>query len=101
MGITVQGFSGDGMFAHRRAPLRSCDARARFADNGGYGIFSLHSEQVHYQDYVSHGNGDAGFYVGESPMADVRIHDNMAYDNHAEGLLFRDSLGGKIVDNEF
>ena len=71
------------------------------SSNGGYGAFALHSERVHYKDSVSHDNGDAGFYVGESPMADVRIHDNVSYDNHAEGLLFRDAMGGKVVDNEF
>ena len=98
-GITVQGFSGDGVFALGTDHLDVDDAT--FADNGGYGIFAFHSSQVHYADTVSHGNGDAGFYVGESPGADVRIHDNVAYDNRAEGLLFRDSIGGKIVDNEF
>jgi len=98
-GVTVQGFSGDGIFALGANHIDLEDAT--LADNGGYGILALHSLQGHYKEKVSFGNGDAGFYVGESPMADVRIHDNKSYDNHAEGLLFRDSMGGKIVDNEF
>jgi len=98
-GITVQGFSGDGIFALGANHIDL--EHGTLADNGVYGIFSLHSQRVHYKDNVSHDNGDAGFYVGESPMADVRIRDNVSYDNNAEGLLFRDSLGGKVVDNEF
>jgi parallel beta-helix repeat protein len=98
-GITVQGFSGDGAFAIGTDHLDV--EHATFADNGGYGIFAFHSNRVDYEDSVAHGNGEAGFYVGESPTADVRIHDNVAYDNRAEGLLFRDSMGGQIEDNEF
>jgi nitrous oxidase accessory protein NosD len=98
-GITVQNFSGDGVFALGANHI-DID-HMTLSGNGGYGAFALHSQRVHYKDSVAHDNGDAGFYVGESPMADVRIHDNVSYDNHAEGLLFRDSLGGKIVDNEF
>jgi nitrous oxidase accessory protein NosD len=45
-------------------------------------------------------NGDAGFFVGESPAANVRITDNSSYDNKAEGILFRDALGGSITDNQ-
>jgi len=97
-GIEVKGFSGDGVFA---VATKHLDVRdAEFASNGGYGIFALHSESVHYHDNKSHDNGDAGFYVGESPHANVRIDGNRSYRNTAEGILFRDSMGGKIHDNK-
>ncbi|MEP6625784.1 MAG: right-handed parallel beta-helix repeat-containing protein [Acidimicrobiia bacterium] len=98
-GIEVRGFSGDGVFAVATKHLDVHDAE--FASNGGYGIFTFHSETVHYHDSKSHDNGDAGFYVGESPKANVRIDGNRSYRNRAEGILFRDSMGGKIHDNKF
>jgi len=96
--IEVKGFSGDGVFAVATKHLDVSDSE--FAANGGYGIFALHSEAVHYHDNKSHDNGDAGFYVGESPKANVRIDGNRSYRNTAEGILFRDSMGGKIHDNK-
>ncbi|MGZ6927055.1 MAG: right-handed parallel beta-helix repeat-containing protein [Acidimicrobiia bacterium] len=97
-GISSRGWHGDGAFAVATDHLDVHDSR--FAKNDGYGIFTFHSKRVHYHDSVSHDNGDAGFYIGESPNADVRVDGNMSYDNTAEGILFRDSQGGKIFDND-
>ena len=54
---------------------------------------------MHYHDSFAYLNGDAGFYVGESPKPNVEIEGNHTYPNQAEGILFRDSLGGEIKDN--
>lgn len=97
--IASVGWSGDGAFAVATDHLDVHDGT--FANNGGYGIFAFHSKKVHYHDSVSHDNGDAGFYIGESPEADVRVSGNVSYRNLGEGLLFRDSQGGKIYDNRF
>jgi len=96
-GIAVRGFSGDGVFAIGAEDFGVHDAR--FSRNAGYGIFSLHSHNVHYHDSFSYFNGDAGFYVGESPEANVDIEGNHTYANQAEGILFRDSQGGEIANN--
>ena len=98
-GIASVGWSGDGAFAVATDGLDVRDGE--FGSNGGYGIFALHSKHVRYTDSFSHDNGDAGFYIGESPGADVRVEDNVSSHNRGEGLLFRDSLGGKIHDNTF
>lgn len=97
--IRSTGWSGDGAFAVASDHLDVHDSE--FSHNGGYGIFALHSKRVHYHGSRSHDNGEAGFYVGESPQANVRISDNVSYRNLGEGLLFRDSQGGKIYDNKF
>ena len=98
-GIASVGWSGDGAFAVATDGLDVRDAE--FGSNGGYGIFAFHSKHVRYTDSFSHDNGDAGFYIGESPGADVRVEHNTSSRNRGEGLLFRDSLGGKIHDNTF
>jgi hypothetical protein len=96
--ITSTGWSGDGAFAVASDHLDVHDSE--FSHNGGYGIFALHSKRVHYHDSSAHDNSEAGFYVGESPEANVRIRDNVSYRNLGEGVLFRDSQGGKISDNK-
>lgn len=97
-GLTVRGFSGTGVFALGAAGLRAVGDVVE--DNGGYGIFALRSERVTYLDNTARRNVDAGFYIGESPAADVLIAGNRAYGNR-EGLLFRDSLGGLVSGNRF
>jgi len=96
-GISVRGFSDSGVFAMGASHFDVRDAR--FSRNAGYGIFALHSRSVHYHDSFAYFNGDAGFYVGESPNADVEIEGNHTYSNRAEGILFRDSMGGVIDHN--
>lgn len=97
--ITSVGWSGDGAFAVATDHLDVHNSE--FGDNGGYGIFAFHSKRVHYHDSKSHGNNEAGFYVGESPEANIRMTGNVSYRNLGEGLLFRDSQGGKVHDNKF
>jgi nitrous oxidase accessory protein NosD len=96
-GIAVRHFSGDGAFAIGAEDFGVHDAR--FSRNAGYGIFALRSHNVHFHDSFAYFNGDAGFYVGESPEANVKIEGNHSYANQAEGILFRDAQGGEISDN--
>jgi hypothetical protein len=98
-GFRVNGFTGDGAFVYGGSNFSAFNDE--FSHNGGYGIFSLHSENVSYIGNLSHDNGDAGFYVGESPNANVNIEHNVSWRNKGEGLLFRDSLGGEVSDNVF
>jgi hypothetical protein len=96
-GLTVKGFSSNGIFGFGTDGLRLADST--LDGNGGYGVFALNSANVTYRDNVSRNNGDAGFYIGESPNANVKVTDNRSYNNRAEGILFRDALGGRIADN--
>jgi len=97
-GFIVRGFAGNGALA---IGVDSFEAEHdKFAHNGGYGIFSSHSTDITFESNVSHDNGDAGFYIGESPNADAEVEDNQSFANHGEGILFRDSTGASIEDNE-
>lgn len=96
-GFKVHGFSGEGTFDYGSRNFTAYNDE--FSHNGGYGIFSLHSENVSYIGNLSHDNGEAGFYVGESPDANVAIEHNVSWRNQGEGVLFRDSLGGHISGN--
>jgi Right handed beta helix region len=98
-GFRVNGFTGDGTFVYGGHNFSAFNDE--FSHNGGYGIFALHSENVTYIGNLSHDNGDAGFYVGESPNANVDIEHDVSWRNKGEGLLFRDSLGGHVSDNAF
>ncbi len=98
-GFRVNGFSGDGTFVYGGHNFTAFNDE--FSHNGGYGIFSLHSENVSYIGNLSHDNGEAGLYVGESPKANVDVEHNVSWRNLGEGLLFRDSLGGHVSGNSF
>ena len=98
-GFRVNGFSGDGTFVYGGRNFSAFNDE--FSHSGGYGIFALRSENVTYIGNLSHDNGDAGFYVGESPNANVDIEHNVSWRNNGEGLFFRDSLGGHVSDNVF
>ncbi len=98
-GFTVNGFTGDGTFVYGGRNFSAFNDE--FSHNGGYGIFALRSENDNFVGNLSHDNGDAGFYVGESPDANVVIEHNVSWRNTGEGLLFRDSLGGHVSDNVF
>jgi parallel beta-helix repeat protein len=96
-GMTIDGFSHEGIFAYGTAGLTVSNSMLR--NNGGYGVFSLNGSLVSYLGNVAHDNGDAGFYIGESPSANVTVNGNESYKNRGEGILFRDSRGGTISNN--
>ncbi len=98
-GFRVNGFSGDGTFVYGGHNFTAFNDE--FSHNGGYGIFALHSEYDNYIGNLAHDNGDAGFYVGESPKANVVIEHNASWRNKGEGLLFRDAVGGHVSGNSF
>jgi parallel beta-helix repeat protein len=95
--LTVRGHTGDGIFAFGAGRFRV--DHDRLLRNGGYGVFSLASKTVRYLDDLAQGNGDAGFYVGESPGVHALVERNRSLNNRAEGILLRSSTGGRVVGN--
>jgi nitrous oxidase accessory protein NosD len=97
-GFTVTGFPGNGVLVFGANGFEA--EGNEFAHNGGYGIFSLQSSRILYAENYAHDNGDAGFYIGDSPEAKARVEGNRSIGNHAEGIFFRDSTGARIEHNQ-
>jgi hypothetical protein len=86
-GLTIRGFSGDGIVAFGANGFRV--DHNRLVKNGGYGVFSLVSKRIRYLHNLAKGNAAPGFYVGDSPAANALIARNVARGNHGEGILMR------------
>lgn len=99
MGFTIDRFSGDGIFGFATDGMRI--EGTHLQRNGGYGVFSNTSTQTSYVHNVSSHNGDAGFYIGDSPQALSEVVGNLSTGNRAEGLLLRDASYGVVADNRF
>ena len=95
-GFTVQGFPGVGIVFAGTSGIRADHNVA--ANNSSYGITAFASTHGRFDDNTSYGSGDSGFYMGNSPHADFTIQDNTAFDD-LWGILVRDSIGGRVIDN--
>jgi len=96
LGIRVKGFSGDGIFAFGASRLTVSHVKLR--KNKGYGVFALVSKRTRYLHNSASGNGDAGFYLGDSPSANAIVAGNRSVGN-AMGVLFRHAKGADIHNN--
>ncbi len=95
-GFTVQGFPGVGIVFAGANRFRADHNVA--ADNASYGITAFASMHGRFDDNTSYGSADAGFYIGNSPTADLAIQNNTAY-NNLWGILVRDAAMGSITGN--
>ena len=97
VGIRVQGFSGDGIvfFNTTHTTVR----RSASVDNAGYGITSFVGHDTRFIGNLAAGDHEAGFYVGDSPHANVRLVGNRAIGNEPFGFLHRDSSFGVDIGN--
>jgi hypothetical protein len=97
VGLRVQGFSGDGIvfFNTTDTTVR----RSASVNNGGYGITSFVGHDTRFVGNLAAGDHEAGFYVGDSPDADIRLIRNRAIGNEPFGFLHRDSSFGVDVGN--
>jgi parallel beta helix pectate lyase-like protein len=86
-GFTIKGFTGEGIFAFFADRFRV--NHDKLVRNDGYGVFSLHSTRVRYTHNVARRNGEAGFYIGDSPGAQALVDHNRSIGNSAEGILLR------------
>jgi len=101
-GFTIHGFPGFGVFFFHADNSSVTNTEA--ADNEGYGISGFVLSGVKFEDDVAHGNGEPGFYVGDSPQAGAHVVGNTAYANgvggpEGIGILLRDSSHGEVRDN--
>jgi hypothetical protein len=101
-GFSIIGFGGFGVLLMNADNSRVTDTEA--SGNGGYGISGFVMHGIEFSDDISHDNGDPGFYIGDSPNADAKVEDNIAYRNGAageegDGFLFRDSSHGTVRRN--
>jgi nitrous oxidase accessory protein NosD len=97
-GLSVEGFSGTGVFAAASSNFKA--QNAEFARNGGYGVFTLASKEMKYLGNRSHHNAEAGFYIGFSPEANALVQGNRSWAN-LEGLLFGHARHGIVTENTF
>ena len=96
-GITVQNFSGPGIVVAGVSGFRA--VRDVTAHNGAGGVWIGMVSNLSLLYNRSSGNGSDGFSVNESPSSNAVITGNIANDNLASGILFGDSLGGRIALN--
>jgi nitrous oxidase accessory protein NosD len=78
-GIYVAGFSGNGVFGYGTNGLTVTGVSA-FHD-GDYGISRFVSTHTVFTDDIAVGNDEAGFYVGDSPLADTVVRNDIAEGN--------------------
>jgi nitrous oxidase accessory protein NosD len=96
-GFTIQNFSGAGIVAVGVDGFRA--VRDVTAHNGDSGIWINTVSNLSLLYNTVYGNGSDGFYVSSSPSSNAVIVGNVSYGNLASGILFVDSLGGRIALN--
>jgi copper-binding protein NosD len=98
-GITVKGFSGNGILGFATKDLTV--SHTRLLKNGSYGVFSNTSSGTRYLHNVASSNNAPGLYIGDSPQAHASVIGNRSVNNAGEGLLARDADFGTVRDNVF
>jgi nitrous oxidase accessory protein NosD len=96
-GFTIRGFSDSGIIA-----LGAHDATFRgnvTDDNEEYGITAFTSTGTRMLFNRASGSAEAGFYIGDSPNADVSVIGNESFDN-LFGILIRSAEHGVVVGND-
>jgi nitrous oxidase accessory protein NosD len=95
--LTIERFSGDGVFAFgsKDLVLRG----SRLLHNGGYGAFSNTSSGTQFVKNRVESNGAPGLYVGDSPHAGALVRGNRSLNNHGEGILVRSASTGRVTSN--
>ncbi len=100
--LTVDGFSGSGIYAFHAEGYTVAHVRAR--SNAGYGIAGFVLAGVQVLENVAIDNGEPGIYVGDSPDAQAVILGNTSIRNgiggEGFGFLIRDSSHGQVLDNK-
>jgi nitrous oxidase accessory protein NosD len=98
-GLTVRGFSGNGILGLATRNLTV--SHMHLLKNGSYGVFSNSSSGTRYLSNVASGNHAPGLYIGDSPHAHAVVIGNRSMNNTGEGLLARDADFGTVRHNVF
>jgi nitrous oxidase accessory protein NosD len=97
-GFKISGFKGNGIFGFGVRAMRI--DHNTFTANGEYGVFSNTSTATRLDHNVARkNNGEAAFYVGDSPNARATVDHNRAIGNVAQGLFLRDASHGRVTHN--
>src|SRR5947207_13008123 len=95
-GFTIRGFSDSGIVA-----VGAHDATFKnnvADDNDEYGITAFTSTGTRMLFNRASGSHEAGFYIGDSPNATVKVIGNESFDN-LFGILIRSAEHGNVVGN--
>lgn len=101
-GFTVKNFNGTGvLFFGATSPHVDHNT---FLNNADYGTAAFVSTNDFFDSNISNQNGEAGFYMGDSPAANGTMTNNQAMNNFAIGIFVRDASGkaaapGKVANN--
>jgi Right handed beta helix region len=96
-GFTVRNFGGPGIVVLGVKGFRA--VRNVTAHNGEMGMFINTVSNISLLYNRSYGNGAEGLYVEGSPSANAVIVGNASHDNLGDGIIFLNSLGGRIALN--
>lgn len=96
-GFTLKGFEGEGVlvFGGSKTTVRN----TRMASNAGYGAFANSSSGTQFLHDTARNNGDAGFYIGDSPKANALVRNSVSRGNHGPGVFMRDATTGVVEHN--
>jgi hypothetical protein len=99
--LTVEGFSGSGIYGFNVQDFTVAHVRAR--ENEGYGIAGFVLSGVQVLESVAIDNGEPGIYIGDSPDAQAVVLGNTSIRNgigvEGFGFLIRDASHGQVRDN--
>src|SRR3954454_23027165 len=101
-GFTVKNFGGTGViFFGASSPHVDHNT---FLNNAEYGTAAFVSTNDFFDNNISNLNGEAGFYMGDSPAANGTMTNNQAMNNANIGIFVRDASGkstapGKVANN--
>ncbi len=95
-GIYVAGFPGNGVFGYGTNGLTVTGVSA--FNDGDYGISRFVSTHTVFTNDIAVGNDKAGFYVGDSPLADTVVRNDIAEGNQF-GIFIRHARHVSVSDN--
>src|SRR5438067_1849133 len=73
-GFVVSGFANSGIFAY--AADRTMFTNNRSTDNAAYGLVAFSTTYTTMAGNTAKHYGEAGLYIGDSPVANANLHDN-------------------------
>jgi nitrous oxidase accessory protein NosD len=98
IGFKISGFSDSGIVALGAHNAKFTNDVA--LNNGSYGITAFSSTDTQMSFNRASGSGEAGFYIGDSPMADAHVFGNKST-NSLFGLLVRNAEHASVTGNRF
>ncbi len=95
-GIYVAGFPANGVFGYGTNGLTVTGVSA--FNDGDYGISRFVSTHTVFANDIAVGNDEAGFYVGDSPLADTVVRNDIAEGNQF-GIFIRHARHVSVSHN--